>query len=473
MRNRIRRRGFCIIKCAVLLILFSFAEAKTLTLQDAVLLALRVNPNVHNAQMQRILDKYNLRLAEFEFEWQYQLTGSAAHTKATAEGARSTTNRYAVSPSANIKSAMGTTLTAAMANPLDGSGYRPQINLTIKQPLLRGVGREVVEKSLIDAYDNEYLNRLSLRDAIMNEVSDVENAYWDLVSARNNLKTQQEALDNAIRTVSENQALIKAGRIAPNENIQAESAVASQRLAVTQSQFSIITTKQSLLKAIGFIDLNMPLNVQNKLVHLDSPIPTVTKAMQIAVANNIDYQRLIMTVRQDERALLVARDNVRPTLDASVTTSFGGGVGLGGITDGRNKSTTLGLDFNIPIKNISGHKEIVAAKIQLEQDRVRLRQGKRDLEISIRQQINNLHNQEQQIQQAREAVTLANRSLKIERQKLNFGLSTAINVNTSRSNLINTELSLLNSQIGLLKGWIDFRKTLGITLEYWHIQLRY
>jgi hypothetical protein len=52
-----------------------------LHLREAILLALRYNPNIRNAELDRIIQRYQLRLAYNEFELQYALAGSAAIEK--------------------------------------------------------------------------------------------------------------------------------------------------------------------------------------------------------------------------------------------------------------------------------------------------------------------------------------------------------------------------------------------------------
>src|SRR3990167_2930256 len=48
-----------------------------LSLREAILLALRYNPTIQNAELDRIIQRYNLRLAENEFELQFALAGTA------------------------------------------------------------------------------------------------------------------------------------------------------------------------------------------------------------------------------------------------------------------------------------------------------------------------------------------------------------------------------------------------------------
>src|ERR1700678_1930172 len=61
-----------------------------LTLSDAIYLALRYNPNVRNAEIQRVIDKFNLRLAKYSYELQYALTGNINYSNESIAGIHST-----------------------------------------------------------------------------------------------------------------------------------------------------------------------------------------------------------------------------------------------------------------------------------------------------------------------------------------------------------------------------------------------
>lgn len=470
MSTRSRLKYTISFACCLLML---SAHAQIMTLQEAVLLALRYNPNVRNAYMQRVLDKYNLRIAEYEFQWQYNLTGQATHSRNTSSGSRTVNNSYSLSPTAQLKSGFGTTIKTSFPNSSDQSGYKPKLDIEISQPLIRGFGSDVVERGLRDAYDDEYIAKLQLKQALIEQISSTIDAYWSFVQAKISLRTQLSSLRSARKLVVENKAMIRAGRMAPNDNISAISAVASQRLSVTQARFSIESARQSLLRTIGFIDPNKRIDVISH-PHMGSmKIPTLKKSLETAMKFNINYRRALITVKKDRRSLLVARDNARVKLDASLNTSFGPGAGLGGITDGQNRMISAALNLTVPIKDLNLERAVVAAKIQLDQDIVNLKEQKRDLEIQIRQSINNLKSQRQQIHDAGRAVRLAADSLRLERKKLKFGLSTSINVTTQRTLLTNNEISLINSKIAFHKAMTDFNKLLGVTLDVWGIQVKY
>ena len=64
-----------------------------LTLHEAILLALRYNPNIQNAELDRIIQRYQLRLAHNAFELQYALAGSAAIERSHYDGVGTAVNK--------------------------------------------------------------------------------------------------------------------------------------------------------------------------------------------------------------------------------------------------------------------------------------------------------------------------------------------------------------------------------------------
>ena len=69
----------------------------------------------------------------------------------------------------------------------------------------------------------------------MQTVSQIENIYWDLVNAYENVKVQQRALELANKTLSDTQKQVDIGTLAP--------------ITVVQSQSSVATAKQNLIAA--------------------------------------------------------------------------------------------------------------------------------------------------------------------------------------------------------------------------------
>src|SRR5690349_19776255 len=93
------------------------AVSRELTLNDAILLALRYNPNIKNAEIQRIVDKFSLRVAENNYELNYALSGAANYNHSAQGGTVSESNNYSLTPAVNLpNSAHGTNFTLNAAN---------------------------------------------------------------------------------------------------------------------------------------------------------------------------------------------------------------------------------------------------------------------------------------------------------------------------------------------------------------------
>ena len=136
----------------------SIYAAKILTLNDAILLAIRFNPQVQNAQIQRISDKFALKVAENNFELQYALTGDAENDYSKVTNLSSTTNTAQLTPGVSKNGVYGTQYNLQMNNTVTDGVYNPGINLAITQPLMRGFGKDVATASLYTAKENEKIN---------------------------------------------------------------------------------------------------------------------------------------------------------------------------------------------------------------------------------------------------------------------------------------------------------------------------
>ncbi|MBS0357688.1 MAG: hypothetical protein JSS53_00235, partial [Proteobacteria bacterium] len=84
-------------------------EAKFLSLRDAVLLSLRYNPSIMTSEINRVVQKFNLRVAQNQFELQYALTGSVNFASSTVSGVRQpSSTTYGLNPSVQLQSHLGT-----------------------------------------------------------------------------------------------------------------------------------------------------------------------------------------------------------------------------------------------------------------------------------------------------------------------------------------------------------------------------
>ncbi len=455
-------------------------KSKHLTLREAILLALRYNPNIQNSELDRIIQRYQLRLANNAFELQYALAGTALVEKNTYSGVgTATTDRYLATPELSLKTKLGGQFSLKMDNNVAGiGGYNPLMNFSYTQPLLRGFGREVNEAGLLNAKDTDWLNQLTLQQTVMDQVTQVIAAYRGLVLSTNNYENQRRQLSDAKKIYKNNEKRIAAGQLEPAGNIQQAYQVESLSLMVEQAENDFKTAAQELIQTIG-LDPNIKLAVPDDITVGKLEIPKVEDAIAKALEHNPQYLALVMAARADERAYKVAKNQQLWQLDFTANAQTGSttnvdmkGVGIRGIYNGQNTTESAGVVLRIPLHDLDRRNQLISAKVKLEKDRLSLLAAKRSLLTSIKNIINTISSQAKQYELAKRQLALAQQSYELEKKKQHAGIASALDVSNTQNQLIQAQSRLISSKISYLNQLSTLERIIGSTLNVWKIKLR-
>ena len=213
---------------------------KLLTVNDAVMLALRFHPEVKNAELDRIVDKFSLEVAANKFMPQYVLGG-------TWSASKSQTNTGVLNTEISIKSMFGGKL--AVKKNWGSNNQSPTISLT--QPLLRGFGLQVNLTELESAKDAEYIGRLRLKETLMHIISGALQSYWDLMATQRSLQVQQQALDIMDKTLDSYKIKVKIGQMPRYSLDQQRTALLKGKLQFENQRNKVDIAQQNLLMALG------------------------------------------------------------------------------------------------------------------------------------------------------------------------------------------------------------------------------
>ena len=455
-------------------------KSRHLTLREAILLALRYNPNIQSAELDRITQRYQLRLAHNQFELQYALAGTALMEKSIYSGVgNATTNRYLATPEFNLKTKLGGQFSLNMDNTVQGiGGYNPLMNFTYTQPLLRGFGKTVNEVGLLDAEDADWLNQLSLTQSVIDQVTQVITAYRSLILSSNNYQNQRRQLVDAKASYKSNEKRIAAGQLEPAGNIQQAYQIESIGLMVEQAENDFNTAAQELLQTIG-LDPDMKLAVPDDVLVDKIEQPNVERAIALALKHNTQFLALILAVRADERAYKVAKNQQLWQLDftanaqtGSMTDVDANSKGLRGIYNGQNTTESAGLVLRVPLHDLDRRSQLITAKIRLEKDRLNVLSAKRALITTIKNIIGTISSQAKQYELAKRQLKLAQQSYELEKKKQHAGIASALDVNNTQNQLIQAQARLIGSKISYLNQLSALQRILGTTLTDWNIKLR-
>jgi outer membrane protein TolC len=256
---------------------------RTLTLEECIRLALQHNFDVRIQRYGPEIARYNLSVSYAGYEPVLALTGE--HSYRLSPGGIDAENRPFVgseteedSVGASIRGLMPWGLSYSLGgNVGDSYGTRPgfievtnvvgtnivvvevpiripfenadgQIGVfEMRQPLMRNAWIDSTRLNIqIDKADLK-ISELALQQQIMTTVTAVENAYYNLIFAQENVRVQEAALQLAERLLAENKKRVEVGAMAPLDEKQAEAQVATSRADLLSARRTL-EAQQNLLK---------------------------------------------------------------------------------------------------------------------------------------------------------------------------------------------------------------------------------
>ncbi|MEO8401998.1 MAG: TolC family protein [Gammaproteobacteria bacterium] len=471
----------------ILLSLATVCHAQTekpreLSLNEAILLAVRENPNVQTSQLSYVQQKFALEIQQWQFQPHFAIQASKTTTQtySVTPGGYVTTNATGIQPSVSLLTPLGTQVSLSASNSLSDH-YNPGLSLQVMQPLMRGFGRPIVEAALYNARDSEKISRLGVEGTLRSTITSVINAYLDVISAKNTLKIDQEALNRSEESVRQTKLFIKAGHKAGVELVAVQADAASAEARIENDKNNLDQARYALLSTIG-IDPSTNVGVSSvdvtKLIK-KYQIPTLDEAKEMILENDIQYQTDQITLHGSvQRSVLQAEDNTRwqlnLTANANAGNSTGGGpnAGLNSLVNGVNQTDSATLNLTIPIDDRPAKLALASAKIALREAEIALKQEKWGKETSVINGWNTIYSAERAEQFAENAERLQEQTYKVSFQKYSFGLIDSLELQTAQQQFSAAQQALLGARVSYLKALINLDLLVGTTLKTWDIKIK-
>jgi outer membrane protein TolC len=442
-----------------------------LTLADAIAIGLRDNRAIRSAYVDRIAQKFDLRVAEDRFTPQFSVGGSAVRQHVA--GINSTS--AAISPAATMLLPTGATFGLAWVNTLnDSGGIRDRTStaeLALVQPLLRGGGVDVNMAPVRTARLAEKINRLRLKTTVSETIGQVIFAYRSLLQAQEELKLAEASVARARDLLGMNRALIAAGRMAAVDVVQTEADLENQSIRVLEATKSLDAARLQLLSLLS-------LDLGTRLVARESTAPTLIspnleRLMPIAFAERPDYLGQLLVVEQNKLGIVVAQNEKLWDLSVFANSRLGRETTSGLINGStRISDATVGMVFNAPLNDLKREQPYVQATATLQTSELQLTTIRQGVELQVRGSVTDIDIRWRQLAAARRAKEFASRAVDIEKEKLKVGRSSNFQVRSMETDLRSAESQQLSAMIGYLNALTTLDLQLGTTLATWRIELK-
>ncbi len=381
-------------------------------------------------------------------------------------------------------------------------------NFRLTQHLLQGFGFAPNTRFIQIAKNNREISDVAFRWQITNTVDQIENMYWDLVFAYENVRVQQEQLAFAQKTLSDNQKQVQIGTLAPIEVVRAQSTVATNQqtltLALTNLQLQQLLMKNALSRTLVDPVLADAEVIPTSTMELPAQEPVVPTQDLVndALGHRPELAEARINLSNTAISNKAIRSSLLPTVDLF---AYYGGQGLGGDQNPSNLcvnqnppifgcstnpapsvgySGTLnqlinstapdkgaGITINIPLRNRAAQATQVRSEFEYRQAQLRIQQIENQIRIEVRNAQFGVQQNRASVASAQAALDLGRQSLDAEQKKYALGASTSTLVLQNQAAMTQAEVTLVSAQAAYEKAEIELDRSIGLLLDHAGIQI--
>jgi len=357
--------------------------------------------------------------------------------------------------------------------------YTGGLALTLTQPLLRNAGIDITKTFIRVAQNNATVEEHVFRDRVLTVLATVEQTYWEVVFANENLKVAEAALKAAQELLATNRAKAKAGIMSIVDVLQAEAAVASRVEQVLVADKAIRDQEDQLRRLLNPSEEDLRQDL--RLTPLDQPVVTLEpisleEAIDVAIEQRPEIVQAKKNMETSDLNTKFAKNQILPTL------SFQGTMGMAGLGSDYSNSVNsnfsgdfynygAGLVLSYPLGNRSAWSTYNKRQLEEKNAEASLMSVRQQIIVGVREAVRRVQTDFKRIETTRSARIMAEKQLQAEQERLKVGLSTTRFV-------LDFQRDLATAQGNELRATVDYNKSLSnlsrhkaTTLDRYNLQL--
>lgn len=478
-------------------ILGSNVVVKPISLEEAVALALQNNFSVQIARYNPEIAQYNLSGAYAVYEPSVQLAYD--HRFNSRQGQRSSdglqlpsteseqdTFSGALAPGTSgylptgLRYGVNASVTGLDQTGAFGSSedYTSGAFLSLRQPLLRDFWIDNSRRTIKINKSRLKFSEWQLRGQLITTIAAVENAYYDLIRSRENIKVQRLTLDFNNQLLRENKKRVEVGALAPLDEKQAEAEVARGVAALLQTE-QVYAVSLNNLKNLITQDFSNWTNVVVDPVETLVAVPAspdLPESWQRGLSMRPELQQMKLDLESQKITLKYLKNQMFPLLD--LVGSYGhNGFDInysGALSDLKrddNPAYSYGVVLSIPLGNRRARNDLKAARASNAQLLLEYKSLEQSIMMSIDNAIKLLQSQFQQVEATRQARLFAQDALTAEQKKYENGKSTSFLVLQYQRDLTRSRFEELAALAEYNKALASLAAQEGTTLQRHNLNL--
>ncbi len=356
--------------------------------------------------------------------------------------------------------------------------YSGSVGVTVTQPLLRDFWFGPNLAGIRVARRNLNIAEFNFTRLVMNKVSEVGQAYYELVFALENQRAKLGDLTRAKQLLAENRKRVEIGVMSPLDVTQAEAGVAEREEAVIVAERQILNNENTLKRLIT-TDVDEFAGIA--LVPVDLPVMEtveldVTRSTRLALAGRPDFRAAQEAVERQNIVVRFNRNQLWPRVDLQASYAASGRAsGFGDLTSdqfsGDYPAWSVGVVVRVPLGNRQARANYQIARLDAEQTLLALKQLEQNIVVEVDNAVGQVQTNLKRLHATRVAHRLAQESLKAEEAKLRAGSSTSFLVLQAQSQLAAAHSAEVRARSDYAQSMIALARAEGSTLSRYRIEL--
>jgi outer membrane protein TolC len=307
------------------------------------------------------------------------------------------------------------------------------------------------------ARTTEQASQLSYNDVLDVVTLAVGNAYLQVIETSSRIQAQEAQVQNARALYDEAADEVQAGTAPRIDLTRTEVQLHTEEynLSVSRNNFDI--AKLDLSRTIG-LPLGQEFDLADQLPYSDINPPSVDDALKLAYRSRSDLRAALSSEKAADQTLSAAKGERFPVIAAN------GGYGDVGPTFGQSHGDfTFQAGVNVPIftgGRIKG--DIAQAEAQLRQRRAEAENIRGGIDYDVRAAFLNLNAAKEQIEVAKQNVSLANESLARSKDRFTSGVTDSVEVVQAEQALASANDQYISSLYNHSLAKLSLARALGV-----------
>ena len=370
--------------------------------------------------------------------------------------------------------------------------------VTFQQQLLAGFGFGPNLRFLRIARNDKKISDIAFRDQVIATITQIENIYWDLVSAYEQARVNEQSVAFAQQSLDNARKQLELQSVPAMDVLRAEAEVSrrDQDLTIARTNLQL---QESLIKNALTRSLDDPVLEEMPVVptdRLQSMGPEDASPILDLIAQALLRRPELLESDVDLQNRQISRKAVRNALLPQLSmVGFYGGTGLAGdpnpIFSGDNSGVVpagigtaihnafnysspdyyVGLNLNIPFRNRVAKADQYRSELEYRQSELRMEQLKKQIRIEVRNAQYALEQSRARVESAQKARDLAQRTFEITQKEQTLGAGSSFQTMTAQRDLALAELDLVTAGTTYQKAKVELDRATGTTLEHNGIQI--